>query len=313
MSQEILDDAKLCTLEVTCGTWFNGKAIRNIAEGIELVDGVNVGQLSTNLGPIIEDVSTLMGTGPGLVGTWAYYPALSNVNMASNNIWSTVNQTFINGPSSITINYQTINGFAYTSTALSTLAQYVAIDSCLLVQTTSNVSSLSTTVSTLNTNVEYISSALSTLVYYTAVDACLTVTNKNNVSTIQGDLPARRRIGFSTIDVNTATASQVIGTNVSTLGWVTTFRAPSFALTMNLDLSNLNLWPKQQFDCMRFGHIGPSGDSVVHLYANSAIDPTSYLGSLSPGDSYSYVYSGPLPPTTASIILATNYIKLTGV
>lgn len=313
MSQEILDDAKICTLEVTCGTWFNGKRIRNIADGTDVVDGVNVGQLSTNLGPIIEDVSTLMGAGPGLVGTWAYFPALSNVNVASNNIISTVNQTYINGSNSINVNYETISSFAYVSTSFSTLAQYVAIDSCLLVQTSSNLSGLSTYVSSLGGIFENVSSSLSTLTYYTAVDACITVTNKNNISTMEANLPARRRIGFSTMDLATATPAQIIGTNVSTLGWVTTFRAPSFALTMNLDLSNLNIWPKQQFDCMRFGHVGQSSDSVVHVYANDAIDPESYLGSLSPGTSYSYVYNGPLPPTQEAIILSTNYIRLSGV
>ncbi len=313
MSQEILDDAKICTLEVTCGTWFNNKRIRNIASGIDLADGVNVEQLSTNLGPIISDINALLGAGPGLIGTWANYAAISNVNVNSNNIYSTVNQTFINGPSSITINYDTLNGFAYTSTAFSTLAQYVAIDSCLLVQTASNVSSISPIVSTNNIILSNVSSSLSTLTAYAAVEACLTVTNKNNISTIEGNLDARRQVAFSTIAVGSATASQIVGTNISTLGWITTFNAPSFALTMNLDLSNLNIWPKQQFDCMRFGHVGPSTDSIVHIYANNAIDPASYLGSMSPGTSYTYVYSGPLPPTQAAIIQSTNYIRLTGI
>ncbi len=313
MSQEILDDAKICTLEVTCGTWFNNKRIRNIASGIDLADGVNVEQLSTNLGPIISDINALLGAGPGLIGTWANYAAISNVNVNSNNIYSTVNQTFINGSNSININYETLSSFAYTSTAFSTLAQYVAVDSCLLVQTASNVSSLSTIVSTNNTILSNVSSGLSTLTAYTAVEACLSVTNKNDISTIEGNLPARHHIAFSTIDISAATPTQIVGTNVSTLGWVTTFRAPSFALTMNLDLSTINLWPKQQFDCMRFGHIGPSGDSIVHIYANNAVDAASYLGSMSPGTSYTYIYSGPLPPTQTSIIASTNFIRLTGI
>ncbi len=313
MSQEILDDAKICTLEVTCGTWFNNKRIRNIADGIELVDGINLGQLSTNIGPIIEDVSTLIGAGPGLIGTWANYAAINNVNVNSNNIYSTVNQTFINGPNSITINYETLNGFAYTSTAFSTLAQYVAVDSCLLVQTASNLSSLSSFVSSIDSRLSNVSSGFSTLTAYTAVQACLTVTNKNEISTLEGNLPARRQIAFSTININTATATQIVGTNISTLGWLTTFRAPSIPLTINLDLSTINLWPKQEFDCMRFGHIGPSGDSIVNIYANNAVDAASYLGSMSPGTSYTYVYNGPLPPTQASIIASTNYIRLTGI
>ncbi len=312
MSQEILDDAKICTLEVTCGTWLNNKRIRNIAYGIEDGDGVNVEQLSTNLGPIISTVSSLVGVGPGLIGNWAQYPAITNINVNSNNIYSTVNQTFINGPSSITLNYETINGFAYTSTSFSTLAQYVAVDSCLLMQNQSNISSLSTNVSSLNSTVEYLSSALSTLAYYTAVDSCMTVTNKNNISTLQADLPARRRVAFSTVNLGTVTNVDIIGTNVSTLGWVTTFRNAGLATNINLNLNTLNVWPKQQFDCMRFGHIGPATDSVVHLYAGNSANSATYLDMISPGESYTYVYSGPLPPTSSDVHLSTNYIRLIG-
>ncbi len=313
MSQEILDDAKICTLEVTCGTWFNNKRIRNIAYGVDGGDGVNVAQLSTNLGPIIANVSTLIAGGPGLIGLWAQYPALSTINVNSNNIYSTVNQTFINGPSSITLNYETISSFAYTSTAFSTLASYVAVDSCLLVQTRSNLSSLSSYVSDLGGNVNYLSSAFSTLAGYAAVDACMTVTNKNNISTLQADVPARRQIGFSTVDVTTVTPAQVIGTNVSTLGWVTTFRAPSGALSLQLDIDSLNVWPKHKFDCMRYSHIGPASDSHVNLYLNTASDFNSFLGGISPGQSYTYVYQGPEPPTAGDIVLSTNYIRFTGV
>jgi hypothetical protein len=313
MSQEILDDAKICTLEVTCGTWFNNKRIRNIAYGVDGGDGVNVAQLSTNLGPIISDINALLGAGPGLIGTWAQFPAITNVNVNSNNIYSTVNQTFINGPSSIVLNYNTISSFAYTSTAFSTLASYVAVDSCLLVQTRSNLSSLSSYVSTLGNNVNYLSSAFSTLASYAAVDACMTVTNKNNISTLQANLPARRQIGFSTVDVLTVTPAQVIGTNVSTLGWVTTFRAASGTQTLALDLDSLNVWPKQQFDCMRYSHIGPSSDSPVQLYLNTGSDANSYLGDINPGQSFTYVYQGPLPVTAGASVLSTNYIRFTGV
>jgi hypothetical protein len=314
MSQEILDDAKLCTLEVTCGTWFNNKRIRNIASGIDLGDGVNVEQLSTNLGPIISDINSLLGAGPGLIGTWAQYPAITNINVNSNNIYSTVNQTFINGSSSITINYETINGFAYTSTSFSTLAQYVAVDSCLLMQTQSNLSSVSTYVSTIGGNVEFLSSAFSTLSYYTAVDSCMTVTNKNNISTLQADLPARRRVAFSTVNLGTVTNADIVGTNISTLGWVTSFtNSGPGATTINLNLNTLNVWPKQQFDCMRFAHVGPGTDSVVHLYAGNSANSATYLDMISPGNSYTYVYSGPLPPTGPDMILSTNYIRFTGV
>ena len=313
MSQEILDDAKICTLEVTCGTWFNNKRIRNIAYGVDGGDGVNVAQLSTNLGPIIADISTLIAGGPGLIGLWAQFPAITNINVNSNNIYSTVNQTFINGPSSIVLNYETISSFAYTSTAFSTLASYVAVDSCLLVQTRSNVSSLSSYVSTLGNNVNYLSSAFSTLASYAAVDACLTVTNKNNISTLQADLPARRQIGFSTVDVRTVTSAQVIGTNVSTLGWVTTFSNSIGPFSLQLDIDSLNVWPKHKFDCMRYSHIGPVSDSPVKLYLNTALDLNSFLGDIYPGQNYTYVYQGPEPPTPGDIVLSTNYIRFTGV
>lgn len=312
MSQEILDDAKICTLEVTCGTWFNSTRLRSIAQGIDPADGVNVEQLSTNLGPIIANISTLNDAGVGLVGLWATYPAATDVNVNSNNIYSTVIQTYIDGPNSINVNYETISSFASVSTSFSTLTQYVAIDSCLLVKATSNLSSLSTYTSSIGGNLENVSTALSTLISYAAVDACLTVTNKNNISTLQSDIYTRRRLPFSTINVGTATATQIVGTNISTLGWITTFDAPS-PLDINLDLSTLNVWPKQQFDCMRFGHIGPNTDNNVNIYLNNSTDAASYLGSINPGTNYTYVYNGPMPPTQASIIASTNYTRFSGI
>jgi hypothetical protein len=82
---------------------FGGEVIRNVGAGIVTTDAVNVGQVQ---GLISQGTSN-----------WAQYAANSTVNIAGNNVYSTVNQTFISGANSFTVNWITLSNISTQAAA----------------------------------------------------------------------------------------------------------------------------------------------------------------------------------------------------
>jgi hypothetical protein len=351
MASEILDDTFVRVLEVKSGAYFNTVRLQNVHDGIVDDDAVTLRQLKGYVMPLSTVVSSLVssvdyllahgGGGGGSPELWSGYPALSNVNMANSTINSTLSVQLMNGASSLTLNYFTLNNIIDVSTVVSTLSYYNAVEACLIVtnshnisSVTANVADVSTIVSTLSyynavqacltvtnahdistvtANVADVSTIVSTLSYYNAVQACLTVTNAQNISTVKESLAGRQRLAYSTLNVGSYNSGHIVSTVVSTLGWLNTFNNTTGSLgNINLNLSTLAIWPNSQFDCMRFYHTGSVSQCNINVYAESSSAASGLLATIQPGQSYTFIWSGDASATGDARRLSTNYLALNG-
>ena len=378
MATEILDDAFFKVLEVKTATYFNLVRLRKVADGIELDDAATVRQLSSItdiLYPLSTTVSGLVSTVNYLVthggaggdpAFWAGFPALSNVNMAGSSINSTLNIQVINGSQSHVINYNTVENLIDVSTILSTLLYYNAVEACLIVTNSHQISTLSSSVNSLTSNLTDVSSVLSTLTYYNAVEACMIVQNTQGLSTISSSVTAltsnltevssilstltyynaveacmivtnmqglstlsssvnnlyttidslasRKSVPFSTFILGFTPTSNITAVVTSTLGWINTFSNPiPFVFDLELELGTLGVWPNTGFDAMRFSHIGNPSEYLIRLWAEDSSQLASYLGTIAPGESYTYIFKpGVNPNIGGNRELSTNYIRIAG-
>ena len=124
----ISDTGQFGSVTVTSNgtTNFNSTIIRNIARAVELTDAVTLGQL-------LESSS--------LASSWATYPATANVNINSNNIYSTVSQTFISGNNTFTLDVNVLSNISTFGTggqaAFSSLSNDFYLLSTTLISTIS--------------------------------------------------------------------------------------------------------------------------------------------------------------------------------
>lgn len=266
MAQEILSDAAFRTLFVQVSASFNNTRVTNVADGVELNDVINYGQLSSF-------VSTYGGSGGGGTGggsQWSTYEALQNVNM-SNYGFNNTNYVALNSGANVyTLNYSTMTGLSTT----------VADDNCRLSD---------------------ISSIVSTLSEYSAIEAALNVQNIQRVSTISttimniqaAGLPGQRQVGFSTINAGSAPPAGIVRNIISTNGYVVAFEnTTGTPLSLQLQLSTQAIWPNQKYDAMKLAHVGASGQANVVVYAESSGFAASQLITLTPGDIKTFVWRG---------------------
>ncbi len=264
MAQEILTDAAFRTLFVQVSASFNNTRVTNVADGIDLGDVVNYGQLSS----FVSTYGGGGGTGGG--SEWSTYAALQNVNMSNYGFNSTSYLALNSGNNVYTLNY-------------------------------GNMSSISTTVGADNCRLSDISSIVSTLSEYSAIEAALNVQNIQRVSTISttvnsivaAGLPGQRQVGFSTINVGSAPAAGIVQNIISTNGYVVAFEnTTGLAINLQLQLSTQAIWPNQKSDAMKIAHVGKAGQANVLVYAESSGFANSLLTTLTPGDTKTFVWRG---------------------
>jgi hypothetical protein len=210
------------------------------------------------------------------------------------------------------------------STILSTLTFYNAIEACLIVNNYQTIVCLDGVVAGIRDNLTDVSKILSTLTYYNAVEACMIVQNTQGLSTLSSSVntlnnqasnfASRKSVPFSTLNVLTTPVGHIVSTVVSTLGWLNTFRNDTgIVQNLELQLGTLGLWPNTGFDAMRFSHIGPLTDSLVRVFAQDSSQAASYLGDISAGQTFTYVFRNGINPNVGTNrSLSTNYIRITG-
>lgn len=318
MAQEILSDAKLKALEVTCGTYFNTIRLRGVADGIYVDDAATYGQLSTVNGQLTSTINYILTHGGGggdtgccssistlissftdvstIVSTLSYYVAVEACLLVdTRNQLSTLTSSFVD-----------------VSTILSTLSYYSAVEACLIVDTRNQLS-------TLTSSFTDVSTIVSTLSYYSAVEACLIVDTRAQLSTLSSavhdiyDISLGKQVPFSTFSPGITSAGHLVSTMISTLGWINTCRNNVGATTCNveLDLTGLGIWPNRMFDAMRFSHIGPGGDGNVAIYGKNSATAGSLLGTLTPGDTLTFVWNQTSPSGTNREV-STSYYTFKG-
>jgi hypothetical protein len=322
MAQEILSDAKLKALEVTCGTYFNTIRLRGVADGIYVDDAATYGQLSTVNGQLTSTINYILTHGGGGGGDAGCCSSLSTTLSSL------------------------ISSFVDTSTIVSTLSYYVAVEACLLVDTRNQLSTLTssfTDVSTIVSTLSYysaveaclivdtrnqlstltssftdVSTIVSTLSYYSAVEACLIVDTRAQLSTLSSavhdiyDISLGKQVPFSTFSPGVTSAGHLVSTVISTLGWINTCsNNTGTTCNVELDLTGLGIWPNRKFDAMRFAHIGPVGNNNVAIYGKNSATPASLLGTLTPGDTVTFVWTQTAPSGT-NRELSTSYYTLKG-
>jgi len=350
MAQEIISDAKLKALEVTCGTYFNTIRLRGVADGIYVDDAATYGQLSTVNGQLTSTINYILIHGGGggsdgccsslstlissfvdvstIVSTLSYYVAVEACLLVdTRNQLSTLTSSFVD-----------------VSTIVSTLSYYVAVEACLLVDTRNSLSTLTssfTDVSTIVSTLSYysaveaclivdtrnqlstltssfidVSTIVSTLSYYSAVEACLIVDTRAQLSTLSTavhdiyDVSLGKQVQFSTFSPGVTSAGHLVSTVISTLGWINTFSNTSgTTCNVELDLTGLGVWPNKKFDAMRFAHVG--GNANVTIYGKNSATPTSLLGTLTPGDTLTFVWTQTSPSGTNREV-STSYFTLKG-
>ncbi len=264
MAQEILTDAAFRTLFVQVSASFNNTRVTNVADGEQLGDAVNYGQLSS----FVSSYGGGGGSGGG--SEWSTYAALQNVNMSNYGFNSTSYLALNNGNNVYTLNYGTM-------------------------------SSISTTVGEDNCRLSDISSIVSTLSEYCAIEAALNVQNIQRVSTISttimniqaAGLPGQRQVGFSTINAASAPAAGIVQHIISTNGYVVAFEnTTGLSVNLQLQLSTQGIWPNQKSDAMKLSHVGASGQANVVVYGESSGFATSLLATLTPGDTKTFIWRG---------------------
>jgi hypothetical protein len=265
MAQEILTDAAFRTLFVQVSASFNNTRVTNVADGIILGDAVNYGQLSSF-------VSTYGGGGGGSGGgsEWSTYDALQNVNMDNYGFNNTGYLSLNSGADIYTLTYGSMSSISTTvgedncrlsdvSSIVSTLSEYCAIEAALNVQNIQRVSTISSTV----------------------------------MSIQAGGLPGQRQVGFSTINASSAPATGIVQNIISTNGHIVAFQnTTGLAVNLQLQLSTLGTWPNQKYDAMKFSHVGASGQANVLVYAETSAFPTSLLATMAPGDTKTFIWRG---------------------
>lgn len=266
MAQEILTDAAFRTLFVQVSASFNNTRVTNVADGVALGDAVNYGQLSSF-------VSTYGGSGGGGTGggsQWSTYEALQNVNMSNYGFNSTNYVALNSGGNVYTINYATMTGLSTTvaddncrlsdiSSIVSTLSEYCAIEAALNVQNIQRVSTISSTV----------------------------------MSIQAAGLPGQRQVGFSTINAGSAPAAGIVQNIISTNGYIVAFEnTTGLAVNLQLQLSTQGIWPNQKYDAMKLAHVGKAGQANVLVYAESSGFANSLLATMTPGDTKTFIWRG---------------------
>jgi hypothetical protein len=271
MAQEILTDAAFRTLFVQVEASFNNTRVTNVANGTELADAVNYGQLSS----FVSSYGGGGGTGGG--SQWSTYEALQNVNMSNYGFNSTNYIALNSGNNVFTLNY-------------------------------GSISSISTTVGEDNCRLSDVSSIVSTLSEFCAIEAALNVQNIQRVSTLSttvnaivaGGLPGQRQVGFSTINAGSAPAAGIVQNIISTNGYVVAFEnTTGLSVNLQLQLSTQAIWPNQKYDAMKLAHVGRSGQANVVVYAESSGFANSLLATLTPGDTKTFVWRGTEAGVTA--------------
>ena len=315
MAQEIISDAKLKALEVTCGTYFNTIRLRGVADGIYVDDAATYGQLSTVNGQLTSTINYILihGGGGGSDGCCSSLSTLISSFVDVSTIVSTLSYYVAveacllvdtrNSLSTLT------SSFTDVSTIVSTLSYYSAVEACLIVDTRNQLS-------TLTSSFIDVSTIVSTLSYYSAVEACLIVDTRAQLSTLSTavhdiyDVSLGKQVQFSTFSPGVTSAGHLVSTVISTLGWINTFSNTSgTTCNVELDLTGLGVWPNKKFDAMRFAHVG--GNANVTIYGKNSATPTSLLGTLTPGDTLTFVWTQTSPSGTNREV-STSYFTLKG-
>jgi hypothetical protein len=280
----------------------------NSTLNIQVINGTSSHLINYNTVENLIDVSTVLST-------LLYYNAVEACMIVQN---THAISTLSSVVSSIETNLIDV------STILSTLTYYNAVAACMIVQNSQGLSTLSSYVDFVDTNVADVSSVLSTLLYYNAIEACLIVTNTQGLSTLGSSVQtisntvenqaSRKSVPFSSFTIGTTPTSNIIATVVSTLGWVNTF-SNGFGSTTDLELEigSIGVWPNVAFDAMRFSHIGDPFDNDVQMWLNNKAQAASYIGNISPGETFTYIFKPGVDPNIGeNRVLSTNYIRIVG-
>lgn len=309
---------------------FGGEVIRNVGAGIVTTDAVNVGQVQ---GLISQGTSN-----------WAQYAANSTVNIAGNNVYSTVNQTFISGANSFTLNWATLSNISTQAAAGAAGSPAVWSQYPALMDVNMAASTLKSTIGVtfINTGLTstitfgfndyyYLSTSVSTLVANGGSADISTLSSfVNTISTSAGsnfstlssataaDLSTntmtRKFAATAEITPGTTSAGLIVSTYISTLGLLNVFQNTSSAsLNLELNLSTLGIWPNTAYEVMRFAHYGqPGTQSSVILYTENSNYAAGILAEMAPGDTISFIYKGGAPLINNNRISTTQYYRVTG-
>ncbi len=280
----------------------------NSTLNIQVINGTSSHIINYNTIENLIDVSTILST-------LTYYNAVEACMIVQN---TQAISTLSSSVTALTSNLTDV------STILSTLTYYNAIEACIIVQSYQTIVCLDGVVTGIRDNLADVSTILSTLTYYNAVEACMIVQNTQGLSTLSSSVntltnqvsnfASRNSVPFSTLTVGTTPAGHTVSTVISTLGWVNTFtNSTGIVQDLELQLGTLGLWPNSGFDAMRFSHIGPVTDSLVRIYLEDSSQAASYMGDISAGQTFTYVFkNGVNPNIGGNRILSTNYIRLVG-
>lgn len=249
---------------------YEGAVIHNVGAGIVPTDAANVGQVlefislgtSTQISTLLGDIETLstftnssittintqLVTISGQISSlqstvsnstpsnWAEYAANSTVNFAGNNVFSTLNQTFINGAQSFNLNWTTLSNISTQAAAGAAGSPAVWAQFAALNDVNMAASSLLSTLGVTFINTGLTSTAtfgFNDYYYFSTNISSLVASSGADISTLSTSV-ASNTDNISSLSSFVNTLSTVNGSNLSTL-------SNSFSTTSNafVDLSSL--------------------------------------------------------------------------